>query len=127
MKRAKDVERYRLSQSMPSEPYVSEPMKADLMDNFDAIKILLSTLSYPILEPIQKSDSKQDVFYFKMKECSAQGEYVDDGFVVFKGAKARIADSQAAGNWLVELRRKLIESSVLVEDNGTFTFSQDYV
>ncbi|NTV45006.1 MAG: GIY-YIG nuclease family protein [Chlorobiales bacterium] len=127
LKRAKEVERYRLSQTMPSEPHVSEPMKADLMDNFEAIKVLLSTLGYPILESVHKSASKQDMFYFKIKECSAQGEYVDDGFVVFKGAKARIANSQAAGNWLIELRRKLKESRVLVEEKDVFTFSQDYV
>ena len=46
--------RFHLEQIMPSKPYVSESMEADLLNSFETIRVLLSTLGYPILEAIEQ-------------------------------------------------------------------------
>jgi hypothetical protein len=43
--------RYRLENgATPAKPYLPEPSIADLTDNFDTIRVLLSTLGFPVLE-----------------------------------------------------------------------------
>lgn len=124
---AKDINRYTISQTSPSKPYVSESMEADLVDNIDAIRILLSTLGYPILEPIQKSKSVKDIYHCKRKEYSGNGEYVEDGFIVFKGSKAKINESPAAPPWIINQRKLLKENNVLKEDGNYLVFQSDYL
>jgi len=124
---AKEINRYSLSQTLPSKPFVSESMEADLLDNIDAIRILLSTLGFPILESIQKSKSPKDIYHCKRTDYSGTGEYVDDGFIVFKGSKAKIKESQAAPQWLVNQRKVLKANDVLKEDGNYLVFQSDYL
>ena len=124
---SKEINRYTLSQTSPSKPYVSESMEADLFDNIDAIRILLSTLGFPILEPIQKSQSSKDIYYCKRKEYSGIGEYVEDGFIVFKGSKAKINESSAASQWIINQRKVLKENNVLKEEGNYLVFQSDYL
>ena len=124
---ARDVDRYKIDQTTPSKPYVSESMEADLLDNIDAIRILLSTLGFPILESIPKSKSEKDILHCKRKEFYAEGEYIDDGFVVFKGAKAKLTESSAANIWIANLRQKLKDGGIIKQDGNYFIFLSDYV
>jgi hypothetical protein len=124
---AREVDRYKIDQITPSKPFVSESMEADLLDNLDAIRILLSTLGFPILETIQKPKSDKDVLHCKRKEYYAEGEYIDDGFVVFKGSKAKTTESAAANSWIRNLRKRLIDSGVLKMEGNFLVFQSDYV
>ncbi|MEL6141177.1 MAG: GIY-YIG nuclease family protein, partial [Bacteroidota bacterium] len=55
IKFATEVNRYNSENGqVPNKPFVTEPMEADLMDNFDSIKILLATLGFPIFEAVNK-------------------------------------------------------------------------
>lgn len=130
--KAKDANRFRLEQTVPSKPYLSESDEADLLDNVETIKVLLSTLGFPILESIskptlEKNSDKQNLLYCKRKEFFAEGEYIDDGFVVFKGGKVRVIESESAGNWLVNLRKQLIAEGILILQGDYLTFTQNYV
>jgi len=52
---AEKTGRYVLENSKgPSKPFVSEPMEAELRDYFEEIKLLISTLGYPIFDQIAK-------------------------------------------------------------------------
>ena len=89
IERAKEVGRYMLENDQnPSKPFVPEPMEADLLDGFDTLKTLLSTLGYPLFEPLVKSESSEQ-FFLKGKDAEAVGELVEDGFVVRAGAIVR--------------------------------------
>ena len=57
-------------------------MAADLMDHFDTIRILTSTLGYPLFEKIQKPN-QGDILTCKGKKALARGEYTEDGLVIF--------------------------------------------
>lgn len=103
-------------------------MEADLLDNFDTIKVLLSTLGFPIFEEIRKSTSKKrDLLYCKGKDASAQGEMIDDGFVVLKGSKANKDETKTAGTWVTGMRKKLLDDKILIPENGVLNFAEDFV
>jgi len=51
--------RYKLEQTMPTRPFVSESMEADLLENYDTIKVLVATLGYPIFDQITKPKKEE--------------------------------------------------------------------
>jgi len=124
---ARDADRYKIDQTTPSKPFVSESMEADLLDNVDAIRVLLSTLGFPLLETIQKPKSEKDVLHCKRRDNFGEGEYIDDGFVVFKGSKASLKESPGSHTWIANLRNGLKESGVLKQEGTHLIFQSDYV
>ena len=124
---AEKIQRYRLdNSSVPARPYVSESMEADLMDNFDTIKILASTLGYPIFDQIKKPE-KKDILICKGKDAFAEGEYTEDGLIVFAGSKYNLKESKTAGPWVTGMRKKLIKSGILVQDVNLYKFTSDHI
>ncbi len=124
---AAKVGRYKLENSaMPGKPHISEPMEADLQDNFETIKILVSTLGYPIFDQIQKP-KRSNIIYCKSKDAFAEGEYVEDGLIVFKDSVCNLEETKSAGSWLIEMRKKLIDEGILVQLDNVFKFDSDYI
>lgn len=87
-----------------------------------------SWLRWAILffEPIIKNDAAEQ-FYLTGKDSSAVGELVEDGFVVRAGAIARIDVVPSAQDTVPSMRKKLVESGVLVQEDGHLRFTQDYL
>ncbi len=129
IKCANEIGRYETENlTVPAKPHITESMEADLLDNFETIKILLSTLGFPIFEETRKSiRSKKDILYCKGKDAFAEGELIDDGFVVLKGSKATKVETRTAGTWVTGMRKKLIDSKVLIEESGRYLFQEDFV
>lgn len=124
---AKRIGRYRIeNNSVPTKPYVAEWMESDLLDNFETIKFLVSTLGFPIFDEI-KSSQKKDLLYCKSKDADAIGQYTDEGFLVLSGSKCNLKESATAGTWIVNMRKRLLESKVLNIDNNTLVFVSDYL
>ncbi len=120
-------ERFRLdNSSLPNCPYVSEPIKADLIDNFETIKTLVSTLGFPLFDKIEKP-VKQDILICKGKDAFAEGEYTEDGFVVFKNSKCNLSETKSVGDWVVNLRKRLIKDQILIQQDNLLIFTSDYV
>lgn len=128
IKTANEIGRYDTdNQSTPAKPHITESMEADLLDNFETIKILLATLGFPIFEEIRKPDKKKQTLYCKGKDALAQGEMIDDGFVVLKGSKANKEETKTVQIWISGMRKKLLDSNVLKKENGVLIFSEDYI
>lgn len=129
IKNAMEVGRYEAdNQASPAKPYVTESMEADLLDNYETIKVLLATLGFPVFEEIRKTTiKKKEILYCKGKEAIAEGDMIDDGFVVFKGSKANIEETRTAGSWVNGMRTKLIKSKILKQEKNIYVFTEDYV
>ena len=124
---AQTVGRYNLENtSLPSRPFISEPMEADLLDNFDTIKTLVATFGYPIFDQIKKPPQK-DILICKGKSAFAEGEYTEDGLIVFKGSKCNLKETRTAGTWVIGMRRKLIEIGVLIKEDEVYKFTADLI
>ncbi|WP_421919302.1 GIY-YIG nuclease family protein [Marinifilum sp.] len=126
--KATEANRYSLENSVnPKKFKVPETMEADLLDNFDTIKILLSTLGFPLFDTIGKEEKSKEILYCKGKDAMAEGEYQEDGFVVFKGSKAKKNITQSSTSTIFELRNKLIETGILIESGDVYLLKDDYI
>jgi hypothetical protein len=129
VKTAKEINRYDLENlTVPTKEHISESMEADLLDNFDTVKVLLSTLGFPIFEEIRDINKKQkEILYCSGKNAVAKGELIDDGFVVFKDSIANFEETNTAGDWVISLRKKLIDDKIMMHENNIFRFTEDFV
>ena len=126
-KEAEKKGRYKLiNETIPTMPYTSESMQADLTDNFDTIKILVSTLGFPIFDEL-KTTHKEDMLYCKGKDALATGQFADEGFLVFSGSSSNITESSTIGPWVSDLRKKLINTGLLNPEGNILIFTSDYM
>lgn len=124
---AKKVNRYTLENSnTPTKPHTSESVEADLYDNFDTMQILASTLGYPVFDEIKKPKPKE-VIVCKGKESYAEGEYTEDGLVVFAGGICNLVETKTAGAWVTGMRNELQEKGILTQKEGVLVFTSDYI
>lgn len=126
---AKESNRYETeNQTAPGKPFVTESMEADLLDSFETIKILLSTLGFPVYDKIGKEQvTSKELLFLKGRNIQAEGDLIDDGFVVFKGSQAKKDTVPSCHEYLINLRQKLIQNEIIIEKNGNYEFAQDYV
>jgi len=126
IRKAREVGRFAMDNSNEgSEPFVTEPMLADLMDAFDTLSILISALGFPLFEARPQAVG-EDVFVLSGKECEGRGQLVEDGFVVFAGSKARKQVVPSAQKWLSATRQELLTSGVLAEEGNQLVFREDH-
>lgn len=110
----------------PSKPHVPESMAADLIDNFETLKSLASTLGFPLFDEIKKP-SAASVLRCRGRDADARGEYTEEGLVVFADSTANLVESASAGPWVIGLRSGLIQSGVLQLAGKVYRFTKDYV
>ena len=129
MQQANEVGRYGLDngQLPPNSTHVTEPMVAELLDIFDTMRMLVSTLGYPVFEPIAKPSTPSHPFFVRGGGSEGKGELVEDGFVVFEGRRARMEIAPSAVNALKPQRDKLVASGVMEEQDGEYFFTQDFL
>ena len=129
MQQAKQVGRYELDngQVPPNPTHVTEPMVAELRDIFDTMRMLVSTLGYPVFEPIVKPSTPSHLFYARGGGSDGKGELVEDGFVVHEGSRARTEVAPSAMSSVKPQRDKLVVSGVMEERSGEYVFTQDYL
>lgn len=117
-----------INKTRPRQPFVTESMEADLQDNFDTISVLLSTLGYPVFDAVNKSTVKsKDLLFIHFKSLKAEGDFIDDGFIVFKGSEARKESAPSFRVTQLELKQRLIQEGILVEKADKLVFQEDYI
>ena len=128
LKKAIEVNRYLTDNDTGSKkPSLSESREYDLLDNFETMKMLLSTLGYPLFEEQRRANSEKEIFHCKGPDAYAEGEFTDDGFLVYKGGKCRLELTKTAGNWVTNMRLRLVNSGVIKEKTGNYYFQSDHM
>jgi hypothetical protein len=126
--KAKEINRCELENSVnPTKSTITESEEDFVLSFFDDLKVLLSALGYQIFEEIKKERGKQ-TYFCKSKFANAQGEYTEEGFVVFKGSKANKEGTPAfeTTNW-PKIRQKLIDKGILLEEGDVYLFTDDFL
>jgi hypothetical protein len=125
--KAKEINRCELENSVnPTKSTITESDEDFVLNFFDDLKILLTTLGFPIFEEL-KSHKKSNSYFCKGKDALAEGEHTEEGLVVFKGSKANLRESKSAGSWVEGMRSKLKEKGILVEKDGVLEFTGDHI
>ena len=139
------AKRYRVeNQCAAKEPHLTEPVKADLYDHFDTLRVLVATLGFPLFQPAAQPPPVDpglpggttdpvvlpdgETYVYRQKEVDARGRLPAEGFVVFAGSTVRTVPSKsAAGTSGERARTRLLRDGVLVQDGDTVRFTRDYV
>ena len=129
IKTANQVNRFKTENStQPSKPFITESMEADLLDSFDTIKVLLSTLGYPVFDSVNKNNIKRtEILKINGRGIIAEGDLIDDGFVVFRGSQVKKENTPSCHEYLINTRNKLIQNGILIEKGNILEFIEDYV
>ena len=123
---ARESNRYLVTnKDQPKKVAVPETLEADLLDSFDTIKVLLSTLGFTLFESIKLQKRARKLYYCNGNGVSATGEYLEDGFVVHKDSQAKLHLANSAT--FTSSRQKLIDSGILKEKDGILIFEEDYL
>lgn len=124
--KAKLANRCNLENSVnPTKSSITEAEEDFVLSYFDDLKILLTTLGYPIFEEVIKH-AQSNSYFCKGKDAHAEGEYTEEGFVVFKGSTANVEESNSAGDWVKDLRNKLKEKNILIQKDKVFEFQVNH-
>ncbi|WP_421948595.1 GIY-YIG nuclease family protein [Phaeodactylibacter xiamenensis] len=129
IKEAKAANRYELENAdTPKRPHILEHVEADLLDNFETIKMLLSTLGYPIFDPITRSAREDDeIFTISGSGITAEGDLNDDGFVIYSGSYARLETTNSCHDYIITLREKLLNDGILTPKEDKLQFVKDHL
>jgi predicted GIY-YIG superfamily endonuclease len=130
LKLATEAGRYRVENgNAGSKPHTPAPLEADCLEIFETGSILLSTLGFPVFEPLSPGAGKaEEVFYCTAAGAEGRGLLTDDGFVVLKGSVGRRANVPSIQGTSVErYRANLIEAGIVREEGERVVFEKDHL
>ena len=113
----------------PNEPPMSEADAADsewFLNEMLLIYPILGIDAFEIAASEPAPPGAADDLVLDQRGGQGRGRETKDGFVVLAGSRARASEIASAQAWLTDLRSKLTQRGVLVEDAGTLLFTQDY-
>lgn len=131
---ANSAGRFAINQTVPTNPFIPEWRKEDLLDIFETISLLLGTLGYPIFESYRGNQEEvngedNEIFYCTRRDTEAFGNWTDDGFVVFKGSKMASKSLPGYENKLPRHNEKiqsLIKAGILGKEGERYIFLKDH-
>ena len=129
---ASQVKRFNIKNGTKSSlPSLSEADIAEMEEFLGNLKLLLTTLGYPVLQEIaskEQSNPSDPLFTCKGKKAMAIGRMTNDGFVVYKDSTATTKFSNAVAEKNQKSIEKLVANGYLEKKNeDLYVFIKDYV
>jgi len=116
IEKAKRYERYKLiNGNSGSLPYTPKPLQADCEDIHETAALLLTTLGYPIFEPLIADEKRSDTEKLFCTRSGVKGEgfYTNEGLVVLKGSEGRfVPPNGKIRESFIRVRDRLINDGV---------------
>ncbi|PCI23917.1 hypothetical protein COB57_06300 [Candidatus Peregrinibacteria bacterium] len=112
--------------STPTKSYIPDPVVADLMDIFETMKILVSTLGFPVFDIMSKKKTKHTLIC-EGKGAKAFGNYTEDGLTVLKKSSANLLVTPSASPWISNYRKSLLDGEIIFIKDGFYEFKEDYI
>lgn len=117
----------------PSPPPFSEADRADAEWFLQEMLVIFPLLGIDAFESaaiqarddVTSADSDR-LLMLDERGAKATGREVGDGFIVFKGSRARLTEVASIHKYMSDLRQQLQQRSVLVKEGGGLVFTQDY-
>ena len=128
IQQAKDAKQCNLDNSNDSsKPTLSEADLAD-MESFiqDMLKVF-PLIGLSVFEKPEQAKGTRELLYIKAKGIKARGYETSRGFVVLEGSEAVIDEVPSIHQYLTNLRSDLVKKGVLQNQEGHFSFSEDYL
>lgn len=121
----------------PKLPTLHEADISDMEYFLDQIKLILPVMGFkflipstvkskPVIESVNR-DNGFEIFQIKTKNYKASMYESDQGYIVTKGSEAKKGLSNSTTETYRNLRRKLLETKILVEKGDKFEFAEDAI
>lgn len=114
-----------------SKPHTPAPLEADCLEIYETGQILLSSMGYPIFDPVGRSPAtarSDEIFHCRASGADGRGLYTPEGFVVLKDSTGRDANVPSiAGTSMERFRNRLRESGVIRTEGDRVVFARDHV
>jgi len=114
-----------------SKPHTPAPLEADCLEIFETARTLISTLGYPIFDPVAGDETVEtdtELFFCKASGADGKGLYTNEGFVVFKGSVGRKGNVRSIkGTPLERMRETLVSSGVFKVEGDQLISQKDHL
>lgn len=127
---AKTAKRYVIyNASTPTCPSISESEQAAMTEFIDNLKVLINTMGYKVFEPLaDPAEKRKDYYSIKAaRGANAKAVITNEGVVVAQGSEVATSVVPSMHASFGNLRQKLIDQGIIVQQNNKFLFSKDYL
>jgi hypothetical protein len=122
---AKEANRFEFENNVSPKHYIiPESLEADLLDSFDTIKILTTTLGFPLFETNIKRINN---FYLKGRGVTAEGNFTNEGFIVYSGSQVKKEATPSCHSYIINKRRMLLTNNILSEHIDYYQFEENFI
>lgn len=120
----------------PRLPTLHEADVSDMEYFLEQIKLILPVMGFNFLIPStadlkatrdDEDTTENETYFIKSKSFRATMTETDQGYIVAKGSEAKKILSNSCAQTYRNMRRKLIETNILVESGDKLIFSEDAV
>lgn len=120
----------------PRLPTLHEADVSDMEYFLEQIKLILPVMGFNFLIPStadlkatrdDEDTTENETYFIKSKSFRATMTETDQGYIVAKGSEAKKSLSNSCTQTYRNMRRKLIETNILVESGDKLIFSEDAV
>lgn len=121
----------------PALPTLHEADISDMEYFLDQMKLILPVMGFRFLisstikysQKIESEQSHQELLRFEMKTTSFKAKMYesDQGYIVEKGSEAKKELAASCTDTYRNLRRKLLETHILIEKGDKFEFAEDAI
>lgn len=133
IKRATEAGRYELhNRNDASNPHTPAPLESDCREYLETISVLLTTLSYPVLEPVREirlagpdSNGAAETLVFREGGTEARARPTTEGLLVLAGSMGNVTARPSLSASLVRRRRDLVEQGVVEIRGDDYVFLKD--
>lgn len=121
----------------PSLPTLHEADISDMEYFLEQIKLILPVMGFNFLisstvkQDVENKEEKtgfvHEIYKIKTSALRATMKETDQGYIVLKGSEGRKNLSKSCTETYRNLRRKLLETEIMIEKNGKLIFTEDAV
>jgi len=120
----------------PSLPTLHEADISDMEYFLEQIKLILPVMGFKFLisstaeqRPVEKQEESEihETYSIKTRSLKATMTETDQGYIVLKGSEAKKILSKSCTETYRNMRRKLVETKIMVESGDKLIFAEDAV
>jgi hypothetical protein len=121
----------------PSLPTLHEADISDMEYFLEQIKLILPVMGFNFLisstvnvKEVEQSDYQSEIhetYFIKTKTFKATMLETDQGYIVTKGSEAKKELSNSCTETYINMRRKLLETKIMMESGDNLIFSEDAI
>lgn len=121
----------------PSLPTLHEADISDMEYFLEQMKLILPVMGFNFLisstvkqlpeNELENNNLIHETYLIKTKTFKAAMKETDQGYIITKGSEAKKELSNSCTETYRNMRRKLVETEIMIEDNGKLVFAEDTI